>query len=242
MKALVKDIAHFFGIEITHYRPASSDAQMVQTLLSNEMIDLVFDVGANVGQYANALRQDGYGGKIVSFEPLAHAYDQLKTKSTGDADWVIAPRSAIGNQNGQIEINISENSVSSSILHMQDRHVEAAPGSAYVGAETVAIKRLDSIAKEYFNAGNSIYLKVDTQGYEESVLDGATDLLQVIKAVQLEVSLVPLYEGQLLFVEMVTKMDGLGFDLFSILPGFKDPATGQLLQTDCIFLKKELMN
>jgi hypothetical protein len=95
---------------------------------------------------------------------------------------------------------------------VQDRHVEATPGSGYVGAETVDMKKLDSIAKGYFNTANPIYLKVDMQGYEESVLISATGLLNKINAVQLEVSLVCFTKVSLFSVDMVTKMEGLGFD------------------------------
>ena len=99
---------------------------------------------------------------------------------------------------------------------------------------------MDNISKPFFADDDQIYLKIDTQGYEESVLNGAKDLLPKVKLVQLEISLVPLYEGQILFIDMINKMKGLGFSVFSIIPGFKDPLTGQLLQCDCIFLNDDL--
>jgi FkbM family methyltransferase len=201
---------------------------------------LVVDVGANVGQYALCLRKDGYTGKIVSFEPLQSAHQILVKESALDNDWLVPSAAAIGEQEGKIEINIAGNSVSSSILKMEKRHVEAAPNSAYIDTELVRLTTLDNASKSFCADDDHIYLKIDTQGYEESVLNGAKDLLPKVKLVQLEISLVPLYEGQLLFIDMINKMNNLGFSVFSIIPGFKDPRTGQLLQCDCIFLNDDL--
>lgn len=238
---LIKNIGHFVGIEMTRYRPLLADSMMVKNILAKYKINLVVDVGANVGQYALSLRKDGYTGKIVSFEPLQSAHQMLVKESALDNDWLVPSRAAIGEQEDEIEINIAGNSVSSSILKMDKRHVEAAPNSAYIGTELVRLTTLDNASKKLFCADDDqIYLKIDTQGYEESVLNGAKDLLPKVKLVQLEISLVPLYEGQLLFIDMINKMKNLGFSVFSIIPGFKDPRTGQLLQCDCIFLNDEL--
>ncbi len=84
----------------------------------------------NIGQYAKLLREFGYSGRIVSFEPLSSAYSQLKAVSKKDPLWEIAPQAAIGNQEGEIIINIAGNSYSSSALPMLDAHLESAPESA----------------------------------------------------------------------------------------------------------------
>ena len=52
----------------------------------------------------------------------------------------------------------------------------------------------------------SPYLKIDTQGYEWKVLEGATEVLNYLCGIQLEVSLLPLYEGQPEFLKIVDKI------------------------------------
>jgi hypothetical protein len=87
----------------------------------------------------------------------------------------------------------------------------------------------------------AIFLKIDTQGYEEEVLAGATLTLQIVEVVQIELSLVELYRGQKLysyFLEFFAKRD---FQLFDIIPGFFNPQIGQLLQLDVIFVKKSYL-
>lgn len=206
-------------------------------MLSAHAVDVVFDVGANVGQFAKALRQSGYLHKIVSFEPLLAAHAELLRESQHDRNWFVAPRGAIGDHNGEITIHVSGNSVSSSALGMLDSHVSAAPSSAYIRDETVALHTLDSQVTTYLSIGANPFLKIDTQGYEQYVLDGAPKLLDVVKGVQLELSLVPLYEGQRLLHSFLDYFKEKGFSIWSVEPGFCDSKLGRMLQVDVTFFR-----
>ena len=90
--------------------------------LRHSHIDLVIDIGANEGQFAKELRAGGYSGRIVSFEPLSAAHRRLLQESNRDSAWHVHPRCALGDRLGEIELNISGNSVSSSILPMLASH------------------------------------------------------------------------------------------------------------------------
>ena len=237
MEALIKQLARFFGIDVRRYRPQTSEDARVQALLSFNRIDMIFDVGANVGQYASQIRSEGYRGKIVSFEPLSDAYSQLLKNSSIDADWTVAPRAVIGDKDCEVDINISENSLSSSIMPILQSHIDAHPSSRYLATEKVAMSRLDSIAPQYLDETTSVYIKIDTQGAESKVLDGASQTLARTKGIQIELSFVPLYEGQPLFLDIVHRLLDLGFDLHGILPVFIDQKTGRLLQADGIFFR-----
>ena len=147
---------------------------------------------------------------------------------------------ALGDTEGEITIHVAGNSLSSSILDMLPEHVHAAPGSAYVGSEIVALKRLDSVAGEYLADARRALLKIDTQGYEDRVLTGAQGMLQSVVAIQTELSLVPLYAGQPLFDEMRSRIEAMGFVLFAVFPGYVHEQTGQTLQIDGFFIRREL--
>lgn len=240
IKKTIKKLSRSLGIDLKRYNIQTSEAAKMQRLLAYHNIDLVFDVGANIGQYAKLLRELGYSGRIVSFEPLSSAYSQLKAVSKKDPLWEIAPQAAIGNQEGEIVINIAGNSYSSSALPMLDAHLESAPESAYSGSETVKLSRLDTIAKDYIKSETkSIFLKIDVQGLEKQVLEGATAILPLVKGIKLELSLVPLYEGQVLFQEMIDIVEKLGYELYGIEPGFTAEKTGRMLQMDGIFFKPD---
>jgi FkbM family methyltransferase len=109
--------------------------------------------------------------------------------------WNVYPRCALGDHDGEVEINIAGNSESSSILPMLESHLSAAPESAYEGKEIVPIKTLDAVAGQYLKDAQAPFLKIDTQGFDWLVLDGARDTLPQIKGILVELSLVPLYGG-----------------------------------------------
>lgn len=233
----IKELALKAGVEVNWYNPAQSDIARLFQLLDSHKIDTILDVGANDGGYGDLLRRGGYKGAILSFEPLADAHAKLVQASSGDTEWQVAPRMAIGSSNGEIEINIAGNSTSSSILPMQALHETAAPQSRYVGTEKVPLNRLDEIVHPLIEQGKNILLKIDTQGYEMPVLDGAEVLLQRVRGLQLELSLVPLYEGQVLYKEMIDWLAGKGFELWSVMPGFVDQTSGRMLQMDGVFFR-----
>jgi len=208
-------------------------------MLAQHRIDTVLDVGANEGQYAHLLRDLGFGGRIISFEPCALAHKRLQQSARQDALWTIAPRGALGNQEGQIRLNLASNGgQSSSVLPMLEAHKRAAPDAVYIGSEVVRITRLDRAASEHFAEAKNVFLKVDVQGYELEVLQGATDLLPKIEGAQLELSLVPLYQGQALFSELIDRMRVEGFSIWGIIPGLVDESSGRLLQTDVVFFRE----
>jgi len=228
---------HRVGFELRRFSVEQSENARFISILRTHNVNLIFDVGANAGQFGVLLREIGFDGKIISFEPLSDAREILLNISKNDPLWQIALQTAIGEENGEIEIQIAGNSQSSSVLDMLDTHVRAAPDSKYIGKEKVALRTLDSIAPDYMDSNSIAFIKIDTQGYETQVMNGAKKLMSQIVGLQVEISLVPLYKGQCLFDEMLKKLKNDGFELWSISTVFSDPNTGQLLQVDATFFR-----
>jgi len=210
--------------------------QIVSSLRKFE-IDLILDVGANKGQFASEIRQCGYEGRIISFEPLSQAHGELLQSSASDPLWDAYSRCALGDHNGKVEINIAGNSESSSILPMLESHRSVAPESAYQGKEIVSIKTLDVVARQYLKDAQAPFLKIDTQGFEWQVLDGARDTLPHIKGILVELSIVPLYDGQHLWRDVIDRLETEGFTLWAFVPAFSDVSQGRTLQVDGIFYR-----
>ena len=241
-KQLIRSILRLFGLDlrlIKNLPPSTSqqEAMKLVTSLQKFEIDLVLDVGANTGQFASDIRHCGYTGRIVSFEPLSSAYGELLQASAGDAMWEVYPRCALGERDGEAEINIAGNSESSSMLPMLESHRSAAPQSAYQGKEIVKIKTLDEVAGQYLKNARAPFLKIDTQGFEWHVLDGARATMPHIKGILVELSLVPLYEGQHLWREVIDRLEAEGFTLWAFKPVFSDQISGRTLQVDGIFYR-----
>lgn len=231
LKSLTWSTAHRMGYVIH-----KSNDQRAADLFSLLGIDLLIDVGANKGEYGLSRRRTGYTGEIISFEPLSASYASLRALAGDDPKWTVGDRMAIGDRSDEIEINLAANGVSSSVLPMLETHVAAAPQARYIGRERVPLRRLDEVVGPRV-AGRRVYLKLDVQGFERRVLSGAERILENVVALQLEMSLLPLYQGEALMPEMCQFLLGKGFEVWDLQPGFRDPETGRLLQIDGVFTK-----
>jgi len=226
------------GCDILRYQPWHFCELRRSRLIRTAGVTCVVDVGANTGQYGGELRETGYSGRLVSFEPLSAAFEVLAKRAAKNQPWECM-RMALGSHDGTACLNVAANLVSSSILPMLQAHSNAAPESRYVGIEDAPMRTLDSLAPVLFRPQDSIWLKLDVQGFEQEVLDGAELLLRSVKAIEVELSLQPLYEGQPLYLPMIEFLQHRGYTLTSIAPGFFDECTGRLLQFDGIFLREQ---
>jgi FkbM family methyltransferase len=232
-RSAIKKLLNRLGYDILHL-PTDPVTRRRIELLEKHDIDMIFDIGANKGQFALKMRELGYRGRIVSFEPLPDAFSQLQKSAAGDKNWTVV-NTAIGDTEGDIRINVSQNSYSSSILDILPRHVESAADSVYVGEVTAPITTIDKIILQYFTGVENMFLKIDTQGYERQVIEGCKNSIHLIKGFQLELSLIPLYAGETLMQEMVDLLRSKGFKLMLLEPGHQDYSTGELLQVEGIF-------
>lgn len=225
-------IAHRFGVDLTQLRYEDSDWAVRMRLLQSLSPDVVVDVGANTGQFASELRLAGYSGPIVSIEPVSDAFRQLSERSRSDPDWTPI-HCAVGSTRGRVQINVSANSMSSSLLGMSDTHRKAAPGSAYIRQEKVSVYRLEEI--DALRSFKRIFCKIDTQGFERQVLEGIGVLWPRMVAIQLETSHVDLYEDSWKHSDVMTYFADRGWEPVFVDRGFTDTRTGRMLQSDWTF-------
>ena len=233
IKTPVQRALRNLGYELTPIHASYDD--MVRTLIAAHGVDLAIDVGANQGQYATKLRDLGYAGDMHSFEPLDAAFARLKSRADHDPRWT-ATHQAIGATAGEVTLNISANSVSSSILQVTDTHVDAEATSRVEGTQTAAMVSLDEALA--YSEAKSIWLKLDVQGLEGEVLSGAKQVLSRTSVIQTEVSFTELYRGQSAYLEVLQLCDGEGFHPVYVEPGFINPVSGEMLQCDFILARK----
>jgi FkbM family methyltransferase len=233
------------GYELRRYSVARKDETVytqrrhLLRFLSERRVNVVLDVGANAGQYARGLRDLGYQGRIVSFEPLSEAFAALQKAAAIDEDWKCL-NLALGDVDLEgAEFHVSGFSESSSLLPINDRHIKALPASACRRTESVRVARLDSLRSEILRPDDSVWLKLDVQGFEKNVLLGATETLAQVQFIDTELSLVALYDGQPLLCEMVELIQAKGFEPISFENGFIEPQTGYALQVDGLFSRQK---
>ena len=215
--------------------PPELDPLRLQNI-QDRNLEVLLDVGANEGLFAQRLRANGYRGRIVSFEPLSAMFAKLEAAAADDPNWICV-NIALGAKTDRLQLNRAGNWASSSFLEMNPRHSEAEPRSAYVGTEECEVARLDDLRAKLFEPRERAYLKLDVQGYELEVLRGAVQTLEQVEVMEAELSLVPLYDGAPLFGEVVSYLDERGFALLGLEPGFADSRTGALLQVDGLFAR-----
>jgi FkbM family methyltransferase len=237
VKGFIRRLANHAGLEVSRFSSARSDRARLAQILSSQGVTLVFDVGANVGQYGRELRNLGYRGRIVSFEPVSSAHLRLQKKAAHDPRWVVAPRTAIGNDEGTISMHVAASSIFSSALPRAGllRRMDLGSGTSH--EEQAPLATLNALAPQYLKPGDLAYLKIDVQGFEHEVLHGADKILDGLCGVQLEVSLIPLYQGEKPFRFMLDFMERQGFELHSLASVFVDETTGREIQMDAIFIR-----
>jgi FkbM family methyltransferase len=235
IKQELRRLARSIGFDIFRFSPPSHPLARKKRMFEHHAYDMVLDVGANVGQFAQQLRRDiGFSKSISSFEPLSSAFASLRENAKSDPEWKVF-NFALGDEEAKQEINIAGNSFSSSLLDMLPAHERSAPESKYVGREVIEIRTLDTLFNDLCKPDSRVYLKMDTQGFENRVLKGAKNSLAHIDTIEMEMSLVPLYREGLLFAEMCSLMSKNGFVLVGIESELCDPVSGQMLQVDGIF-------
>ena len=235
---LIKECFRKLGLLIRKISPSSDSGCLISTILRNQNITFVLDVGANTGQFGKEIRINGYNGNILSFEPLSDAYKILRERTATDENWSVYERCAVGKANALGNINVSANSVSSSFLDMNETHLTAAPASEFIRTEEVKILKLSSIITELNLSDENVFLKIDTQGTELDIIHDLSDLIRRFNVIMVEGSLVPLYNDQHTWLEVKAAIEKQNFILWSLISGFTDNSNGRSLQVDMVFLNK----
>lgn len=234
---VLRRAARLAGYRLAVAEPPPEDVRR-HLMLDADRVAVVVDVGANIGQYGQALRRTGWSGHIVSFEPQSKPYAALLNVATRDGNWE-AHRLALGAEGGTISINIASIHPRSSILPISDEHRKLLPDSSYVGSEEVACDRLDNVLDNtpYLAAG--LALKLDVQGYEMEVLRGAELTLRAARLIELELSLVNMYDGQPTAAEVIRFLDDRDFELVSAEAENIDRVTGRMNWLNVVFRRQD---
>jgi len=234
MVGFTRNIFRRFGYDIAPFPGGAKHWTQIVSLLTGHDVDCVFDVGANVGQYANAIRKNGYQRRIVSFEPLSAAHDQLTTRASGDAGWDVAPRTAVGAESGETQINVSPESDMSSILPLDATAHERLASTRATGVENVPVTTVTDALAAHVTGRAPIFLKSDTQGFEAQVLAGIGDNWDRITGVQLELSIQPIYEGQPDHLPLLEQLAAQGLRPHLVIPGYWSRHYGRMLEYDVV--------
>jgi FkbM family methyltransferase len=215
--------------------------EQISWILRTKRINCVFDVGANVGQFAQRLRSSGYRGRIVSFEPVPHLAAQLRRKAENDPDWHVHG-CALGDEEGSAEIHaVPEAGTMSSMLPTSEFGRSWSADLSNVRSETITVTRLDSVFDKATEgiAVPRVFLKMDTQGFDLQAFRGAGDRLGDISALQSEVACLPIYQGMPRLPEMLAVYEAAGFEIAGLHPVSFHRRTMRVIEFDMLMVRAQ---
>jgi len=232
-KYLLRKSGRILGFDIRLNGPSARDDLRLLNFLSIYEIDLVLDIGANRGQFAEMLISMGYKGRIVSFEALPDAHGELlqKAKPYGDR-WMVAPAMALSDREGTTTFHLNSADATSSLLKVAEKSLSSMPGARPKSKIEVRTIRIDRAIKEMGLDVARAFLKIDVQGAESLVLAGAEETLKVASGLIVELSFTQLYENQYLAFDVLPNLLAKGYEVYDIWQGYRDPRTYRLYQID----------
>ena len=197
----------------------------------------VIDVGANVGQFAVASAKLFSNITVHSFEPNPACVSELKTNVARLRNVLVYPI-ALGDRESDVDFHVNSHSHSSSILPLAISHRDAFPDAREVDTIQVKVSTLDIIFSG-IELVAPVLLKLDVQGYEAQALRGAVETLKRVDFVVLEASFRPMYQGEVLFVDIIRLMEGYGFSFLRPIGWLPDPHKREILQIDALFQRNK---
>lgn len=192
----------------------------------------VIDAGANRGQFSLAVRSASRTAEILAFEPLAAAGAALKRTFRNDGLFTMRAV-ALGAESARVRMQVTSSDDSSSLLPIGVQQTRLFPSSRVAGHEEVAVETLDSELEGRDLPGDTL-LKIDVQGGEFALLQGARGSLRRIRHVYVEASFLPLYVGQHLAADIVNELSSQGFALVDVA-NVSRTAAGAAVQADFLF-------
>jgi FkbM family methyltransferase len=236
---LYQRIARLFGYEVIKCKKHPTLQSHLLNLIEQYDIDLILDVGANRGQFAEGLWRQGYRGEIHSFEPVAENVRILEQKRGTRQDWHVHPV-ALGDRPGSTVIHVTQASDLSSILSPNEFGRQRCREHIHqVAEQTVDVWTIDDALRKHVPDAEHrrILLKMDTQGYDLNVFAGSAEHRSSIRCILTELSLIPIYEGMPHYLDALRTFEDAGFAVTGLYPVTRN-ADFSLVEMDCVLVNR----
>lgn len=215
----------------------------MEKLFGNKKTIVIFDIGANFGQTVVRFKSSFQNSKIYAFEPHPEAYTNLCSCAAKYAD-VFTFEMALGNHSGLSNFYINTYSETSSLLEITQtsKEIWGIGAMTPLGSIQINVSTLDHFLMENPNISIDI-LKLDTQGTEFQILEGAIDALRQnkVKLIYTEIITLPTYKGQKQLHDLVELLSKSSFDLYGIYNHYYS-SSKKLASVDAIFVHKSFIS
>jgi FkbM family methyltransferase len=250
IKKKVKQIINFFGYEVNKKQDLSQSIdQIIKKKISNNPI--IVDVGANEGQSIKRFKNLFDSPVIHSFEPIKEEFEKIRQKYQNDKN-IFLNNYALGETETTKEFNITKKSGNSSFNNVNQ-------GTKWIEARSREYKTTE---KEYVQEKRSIgidtlenyflnndlkkidLLKIDTQGYEDKILEGSLSLIKEkkIDAVLTEIMFDDVYDKYFSFSDLERYLIPYDFRMVAIDLSNNNLFSGLVFAADVLYLNKKTFN
>lgn len=234
----IRRVAQRFGYLVVEW-PGPGLRRDLRRAINVAGIDLVLDVGAHDGEFGAELRHLGYKGAIVSFEPSPEQLDRLRVRAAAEQNWSVQAL-ALSSSAGTATLHRYADGHFDSLHHGEARGGRFAAGLALQSEIVIKTVRLDAVWNDVVRSGATVLLKVDTQGHDLKVIEGAGDRLANVALIQCEVAETPLYEGAPTLGDVLARLRPAGFSLASLEPVSRGPDHLTVIEFDCLFVNRRV--
>jgi len=229
-----------FNLDIVRVSGQYTLGAHMATVLKKYGVDAIIDVGANEGGFGVLMRSMGFRGPIFSFEPVASAFSVLAERAAKDGAWHVFDF-ALGAQAGKAQINVSRFSQFSSILSATS-YGNTWENMKVEYKQDIVIRTLDECCRDGLLGDSGRYfLKMDTQGFDIEVFNGAMHFLPKVCCMLSELSLIPVYEGMPNYMEALARYNSEGFLVSGLYPITRNENLA-LNEVDCMLVRPQFLH
>jgi FkbM family methyltransferase len=204
-------------------------------LSTTQTIATVIDIGANTGDFGEFLSSILRPHRVYAFEPLPACLPALRAKARTLPGLTVFDV-ALSDQAGEATFFINSYHPSSSLLRVGEISREEFPHTAGETPIRVRLARLDDML-DVAKLERDIFIKIDVQGVEDRVIRGGGRVFGAASSVLVEMSFVPMYDGQPLFEEIHDLLVGLGLRFAGIRNQVSSTTTSQPLFAHCLYVR-----
>jgi len=235
LKSIVKQAFGRFGYELKKIdKSAAVGFNFWVWLRKTQNIRTLIDIGANDGAFGAFIARYFSVDSTYAFEPLPFCIPQIE-KSFSNVPNVKVFSVALSDYTGTEQLYQNSYAPASSLLRVSDTSKEEFPQTSGETPITVPVVPLDDVL-DVDKLNKDIFIKIDVQGLEDRVIKGGKKVFSAAKCVLVEMSFVPMYEGQPLFEEVHAHLVELGFRFSGIKNQINSEKTGQPLFCHCLYM------
>lgn len=240
MKKILNGILYRLGYQLQPINTPVANAFKAQQYLINSSPVTIFDVGAHEGETSLLYNKVFKHPSIYSFEPFLPSFEKLKD-SVKSFDNVQIFNTALSNFSGQVDFHVNKSSATNSLLPTSSDGKKNWGENLLETTDTIKISSitLDDFV-EKFKIDTIDILKIDTQGTEYEIIEGAGKSIgqNKIKIIYLEIIIVSTYQKQKYLDEIFLLLRNKGFLLFNLY-NYTYSDIGELKQVDALFINKK---